>query len=64
MATTPKTRTEFWEEKFRKNVANDEKNIAALRSMGWNVIIVWECELEKNFLLTMEKITAELEAKK
>ena len=54
-ATVPKTRTEFWIEKLNKNVANDEKNIRLLTDDGWLVIVVWECELEKNFEEIMEK---------
>ena len=47
-ATTPKTRVEFWESKFRKNVANDKKHQEELEAAGWKVITVWECELKKN----------------
>ncbi len=54
-ATVPKTRTEFWIEKLNKNVANDEKNIRLLTDDGWLVIVLWECELEKNFEEIMEK---------
>ena len=44
--TTPKTRTDFWEEKFRQNVARDRRKIDDLRQLGWNALIVWECETE------------------
>jgi DNA mismatch endonuclease (patch repair protein) len=47
-ATTPKTRPEFWNEKFQKNVARDLANIAALAAGGWNVLIIWECQLKKD----------------
>lgn len=47
-ATTPKTRPEFWDEKFQKNVARDLANIAALDAGGWNVLIIWECQLKKD----------------
>jgi DNA mismatch endonuclease (patch repair protein) len=43
-ATVPKTRTEFWTQKFSENVKRDTENHAALRKLGWNVLIVWECE--------------------
>lgn len=56
-ATTPKTRTEFWENKFRRNIANDRKHQEELETAGWKVITVWECELKKNrFDETMENI--------
>ncbi|MFZ4858840.1 MAG: very short patch repair endonuclease [Desulfuromonadaceae bacterium] len=45
--TTPKTRTEWWLEKFARNVANDIEKRAALVAAGWKVIVVWECELTK-----------------
>ena len=43
--TTPATRVEFWQEKFRKNVERDARNQQDLTHQGWNVVIVWECEL-------------------
>jgi DNA mismatch endonuclease (patch repair protein) len=47
-ATTPKTRTSFWVNKFRATVKRDKKNRIDLEESGWNVIVVWECQLKKN----------------
>lgn len=44
----PKTNVEFWTEKITKNIARDEITYKKLQNMGWNVIIVWECELKKD----------------
>ena len=44
-ATTPATRPEFWERKFAENVARDERCIRKLTEMGWNTLVVWECEI-------------------
>ena len=55
-ATVPKTNTEFWQEKLGRNVSNDEKNEKALRELGWQVIVVWECELERDFEGTMQRV--------
>lgn len=44
----PKTNVEFWTEKITKNIARDETTYKKLQNMGWNVIIVWECELKKD----------------
>lgn len=41
----PATRTEFWLEKIGKNVARDQRDMAELHSLGWRVLIVWECAL-------------------
>ena len=46
-ATTPKTRTEWWQKKFERNVSNDRKHARQLRKLGWHVITVWECQLKK-----------------
>lgn len=45
IATTPKSNTLFWAEKFEKNVARDKRVSAALVTMGWKVVVVWECEV-------------------
>lgn len=44
----PKTRTDWWVEKINKNIFNDRKSSEGLRSSGWKVIEIWECELKKN----------------
>ena len=43
----PKSNTEFWKEKFERNVERDRRKTCELESMGWTVITVWECELRK-----------------
>ena len=59
-ATTPKTRTEFWTSKFSSNVHNDRKNIEKLEEMGYQVIIIWECEIKKRFQETMDNVVTVL----
>ena len=44
-AYMPKTKVEFWQKKFAENVARDQRTEQELRKLGWNVITVWECEL-------------------
>lgn len=46
-ASTPSTNSEFWEKKFAANVERDTRNYAALKEQGWNVVIIWECEVKK-----------------
>jgi len=46
-AAVPKTRPEFWAAKFVSNVARDARNQAELRKLGWSVVVLWECEVEK-----------------
>lgn len=44
-ATTPASNAAFWQKKFRENVARDQRNYELLQEMGWNVVIIWECQL-------------------
>jgi DNA mismatch endonuclease (patch repair protein) len=46
-ATTPATREEFWQSKFRENVERDKRNRRNLLESGWRVAVVWECALRK-----------------
>ena len=50
-ASTPKTRSEFWESKFEGNIKRDKINQTNLIKLGWKIIIVWECELKKTHYL-------------
>lgn len=45
VATTPKSNTEFWVEKFNRNVIRDTAILEQLHDAGWRVIIAWECDL-------------------
>jgi DNA mismatch endonuclease (patch repair protein) len=45
-ATTPRTNTEFWLNKFSRNVARDAAARDALRRRGYRVLTFWQCELE------------------
>lgn len=42
----PKSRTEYWQAKFQRNVERDKLNKRALRRMGWSTLTVWECEIK------------------
>lgn len=43
-AYMPKSNQRFWAAKLAANVARDQMNAAALKALGWRVIVVWECE--------------------
>ena len=55
-ATTPKTREEFWESKFKENVIRDKSHQKKLSAIGWKIIIVWECEIKDKNLLIKERL--------
>ena len=45
-ASMPKSRIDYWSQKFASNVRRDEKAISELTEMGWRVLVVWECEIK------------------
>ena len=60
----PKSHTDFWKEKFDRNVERDRIKTHELESMGWIVITVWECELKKNPEAVASRITNVLEGRR
>ena len=42
----PASNTAFWREKLQKNVARDRKQVDELRSLGWRILVIWECALK------------------
>lgn len=49
-ATMPKSREEFWIKKLAGNVERDRKVSLKLHEAGWNVVTVWECEVDARHL--------------
>lgn len=43
--TLPKTHTDFWRRKFERNKERDRIKIEALKRLGWEVFVFWECEI-------------------
>ncbi|MCK4131957.1 DNA mismatch endonuclease Vsr [Ralstonia pseudosolanacearum] len=41
----PKTRTSWWVEKLSRNKTRDTRVAAELKNRGWQVIVIWECEV-------------------
>jgi len=53
-ATTPKTNSQFWQEKFRQNVERDRMALADLADEGWDTMVVWGCETHDVELVSEE----------
>lgn len=45
LARLPKSRLSFWEPKLTANAARDRRNLRLLRRAGWEVLVVWECQM-------------------
>ena len=41
----PSTNREFWVAKIRRNQERDQENYRVLQENGWQVIVIWECQL-------------------
>jgi DNA mismatch endonuclease, patch repair protein len=52
LARAPKTNVEFWSEKIAGNGARDARKEIALRQAGFDVFVVWQCEVEDQQRLT------------
>jgi DNA mismatch endonuclease (patch repair protein) len=46
-ATMPKRNADFWREKFEANRKRDARKVRQLRTMGYNVLVVWQCQTGK-----------------
>lgn len=46
-AYTPKSRIEFWTDKFNSNVRRDNEVTTKLQEEGYKTLVVWECTLKK-----------------
>lgn len=57
-AYIPKTRTDFWLAKFKRNRVNDVLQRESLEKLGWYVITIWECELKKDFAAVMKRVAS------
>lgn len=59
-AYTPKSRQEFWLNKFQGTVQRDQEKQKILADLGWQVLVVWECELKRNSSLLVSDISSKL----
>lgn len=58
LASRPKTNTEYWKRKLARNIERDKEATQKLREAGWNVAVVWECEVDDRHL---EELAIELQ---
>ncbi|MFZ2161979.1 MAG: very short patch repair endonuclease [Sideroxyarcus sp.] len=52
----PKSKQDYWIPKINRNRERDAENLAALKALGWRVLVVWECET-KNLRNVSSKLT-------
>jgi DNA mismatch endonuclease, patch repair protein len=54
-AKVPKSNVSFWREKMTRNRSRDRKVGAGLRAQGWEILVIWQCEL-KDLLAVQHRI--------
>lgn len=55
-ARIPKTNANYWKSKISQNIARDASHLKALQTLGWGVLVFWECEVKDHaFIATRLK---------
>jgi DNA mismatch endonuclease (patch repair protein) len=49
----PKSNRDFWLPKLRRNKTRDMKNLEALTQLGWEALVIWQCELKDSSAVRM-----------
>jgi hypothetical protein len=52
----PSINQEFWINKFIATIRRDSRVLRELHDLEWKTMIVWECQLEKNTIATINKV--------
>lgn len=56
-AREPKTNKDYWRDKIARNKARDTLHMKELKENGWDVLTVWECEINETGILA-ERVSA------
>ena len=56
----PRHNAPYWSTKLEGNVARDEKHVQRLGEMGWQVVVVWECQIKKDLAACITLIESSL----
>ena len=57
----PKSNTDFWRTKVEKNRERDQRNYQLLIDAGWQILVIWQCNLSKGRLeSTMQSVAIAL----
>ena len=54
----PKSNKHYWVPKLERTIRRDKTNIRKLKSLGWQVIILWDCEIKNDLDKTIENIVS------
>ena len=54
LARMPKSRLDYWRPKLERNQQRDREARDALAALGWDVLVIWECETGDREGLTLK----------
>jgi len=57
----PQTRKGFWLDKLTENFERDEINHCELKSLGWRILVIWECAVKGKTRLPVDDILNQIE---
>ena len=49
----PSKNSDFWQKKLTNNASRDNRNISELKKLGWEVLVIWECQIKDLQLLVL-----------
>ena len=57
-ADRPSANSDDWNRKLSRNAARDQENLTALATLGWETLVVWECDLRHDPSGTLKNVMA------
>lgn len=55
-ASIPSANQEFWIDKFSSTIRRDSRVLRELHTLGWKTMVIWECQLEKDTVATINRV--------
>lgn len=55
-AHTSKSNKNYWGLKIQRTQQRDQEHIRELESLGWKVIVLWECQIKDHFEQTIDNL--------
>jgi len=55
-ASIPSTNQEFWCNKFSATIKRDSRVLRELHAQGWRTMVIWECQLERSTISTINTV--------
>ncbi|GAB6267641.1 MAG: DNA mismatch endonuclease Vsr [Smithella sp.] len=58
-ATIPETNEHFWKKKIARNIDNDFRKCKGLNELGWNHLVIWQCEIKSKNVEIIKRIVSD-----